>query len=89
MAEYTENDHGFYRITVADYGDGIPDDRKNFLFRKIDELDSESAAEGHGLGLSVVSALAERYGEGYGWTIGKSEDFTKGSVFSLIIPRVV
>lgn len=89
VAEYTENDHGFYRITVADYGHGIPDDRKNFLFRRFDQLDSESAAEGHGLGLSVVSALAERYG-GRVWVDNReSEDFTKGSVFSLIIPRVV
>ena len=88
VAEHSEQGGDFYRITVADHGHGIPEDRKNFLFRRFDQLDNESAAEGHGLGLSVVSALAERYG-GRVWVDNReSGDFSKGSVFSLVIPRV-
>ncbi|MGD0818285.1 MAG: ATP-binding protein [Methanomassiliicoccales archaeon] len=88
VAEHSEKGLDFFQIVVADYGHGIPDDRKNFLFRRFDQLDSESAAEGHGLGLSVVNALAERYG-GRVWVDNRENgDFTKGSIFSLIIPRV-
>lgn len=88
VLEYQERGNDFYRIMVADHGHGIPDERKGFLFRRFDQLDSESAAEGHGLGLSVVNALAERYG-GRVWVDNREKgDFTKGSVFSLIIPRV-
>jgi PAS domain S-box-containing protein len=88
VAEHSEKGLDFYRISVADHGHGIPEERKNFLFRRFDQLDSESAAEGHGLGLSVVNALAERYG-GRVWVDNQEkEDFTKGSIFSLIIPRV-
>jgi signal transduction histidine kinase len=88
VQEYQERGTDFYRITVADHGHGIPEERKSYLFRRFDQLDSESAAEGHGLGLSVVNALAERYG-GKVWVDNREKgDFTKGSVFSLIIPRV-
>jgi signal transduction histidine kinase len=88
VAEHSEKGCDFYRVSVADHGHGIPEDRKNFLFRRFDQLDSESAAEGHGLGLSVVSALAERYG-GRVWVDNRvSGDFTKGSIFSLVLPRV-
>ncbi len=88
VSEHSENGNDFYRISVADFGHGIPDERKNFLFRRFDQLDSESAAEGHGLGLSVVNALAERY-EGRVWVDNRvTADFSKGSIFSLIIPRV-
>ncbi len=88
VSEHKESGQAFYRVSVADYGHGIPEERKNFLFRRFDQLDSESAAEGHGLGLSVVNALADRYG-GRVWVDNRvSGDFTKGSIFSLIIPRV-
>jgi PAS domain S-box-containing protein len=88
VQEHQERGLDFYRITVADHGHGIPEERKSYLFRRFDQLDSESAAEGHGLGLSVVNALAERYG-GKVWVDNREkDDFTKGSVFSLIIPRV-
>lgn len=88
VTEHPENGGEYYRITVADHGHGIPEERKNFLFRRFDQLDSESAAEGHGLGLSVVNALAERYG-GRVWVDNReSGDFSKGSIFTLIIPRV-
>jgi PAS domain S-box-containing protein len=88
VEEYQEGVVDFYRINVADHGHGIPEERKNYLFRRFDQLDSESAAEGHGLGLSVVNALAERYG-GRVWVDNREiGNFTKGSIFSLIIPRV-
>ena len=88
VSEHSDRGSDFYRISVADHGHGIPEERKNFLFRRFDQLDSESAAEGHGLGLSVVNALAERYG-GRVWVDNREKgDFTRGSIFSLIIPRV-
>ena len=88
ISDHSEKGCEYYRISVADQGHGIPEERKNFLFRRFDQLDSESAAEGHGLGLSVVNALAERYG-GRVWVDNReSGDFTRGSVFSLIIPKV-
>jgi signal transduction histidine kinase len=88
VSVFSEKGRDFYQIQVADHGRGIPEERKSFLFRRFDQLDSESAAEGHGLGLSVVSALAERYC-GRVWVDNREiGDFSKGSIFSLIIPRV-
>lgn len=77
----------YWRVEVRDQGKGIPDERKPFLFQRFENLDTGMAAEGHGLGLSVVKALVERY-QGKVWVEDRIKgDHTKGSVFVVILPK--
>jgi PAS domain S-box-containing protein len=77
----------YWRIDVKDAGKGIPEERKPILFKRFDQLDSTTGLEGHGLGLSVVSALCERY-RGNIWVEDRVPgDHTKGSVFSVVLPK--
>jgi signal transduction histidine kinase len=46
-------------ITVADNGPGIPDTEKENVLRRFYRIEKEGAGDGHGLGLSVVVAIAE------------------------------
>jgi signal transduction histidine kinase/PAS domain-containing protein len=82
-----ENGKRYWRLGVMDTGKGIPEDRKKFLFRRFDQFDPGTASEGHGIGLSVVSALCDRYG-GRVWVEDRVEgDQIKGSVFRVLLPR--
>jgi len=71
-------------FTVSDTGIGIPDDKKDLIFRifsQVDETHSRSYG-GAGLGLAISKEIVERMGGKIGFT---SEE-GKGSVFSCIIP---
>lgn len=84
---WSEGDKEYWRMDVKDHGKGIPDDRKVSLFKRFDRLDSVTAAEGHGLGLCVVKAFCDRYA-GKVWVENRVPgDWSKGSVFCVIIPR--
>jgi len=88
IKEYDENGTQFWRMDVKDQGGGISEDRKAFLFRRFESVDADSASEGHGIGLSVVSALCERFG-GRVWVEDReSLDGVKGSIFAVTFPRV-
>ncbi|MCG7844845.1 MAG: GAF domain-containing sensor histidine kinase, partial [Methanomassiliicoccales archaeon] len=63
----------YWRIEVHDQGKGISDERKPQVFQRFENLDTGMAAESHGLGLSVVKALMDRY-QGKVWV----EDRVKG-----------
>ncbi len=84
---WEENGKDYWRLDVKDQGKGIPDERKSALFKRFDRLDSVTAAEGHGLGLSVVKAFCDRY-SGRVWAENRVPgDWSKGSVFCVILPR--
>ncbi|MCX6651439.1 MAG: GAF domain-containing protein [Methanomassiliicoccales archaeon] len=75
----------YWRVEVRDQGKGIPDERKPLLFQRFENLDTSMAAEGHGLGLSVVKALIDRY-QGRVWVEDRiNGDPTKGSVFVIML----
>lgn len=85
---HEEKEMTFWRLDVKDRGEGVSPERKAFLFKRFDQFDVESAAEGHGIGLSVVAALSERFG-GRVWVEDReSVDQIKGSMFSVIFPQV-
>jgi len=87
VQSFVEDDNDCWRIDVMDAGKGIPDERKPILFKRFDQLDSTTGLEGHGLGLSVVSALCNRY-RGSVWVEDRVPgDHTKGSVFSVVLPK--
>jgi PAS domain S-box-containing protein len=88
MHERRENDRRYWQLDVKDTGEGVPEDRKDFMFRRFDSLDPGTASEGHGIGLSVVRALCERF-EGKVWVEDRAKmDGIKGSVFSVMFPAV-
>lgn len=84
---FVKDENEYWHIDVTDAGKGIPAERKLILFKRFDQLDSEMGLEGHGLGLSVVNALCNRYC-GRVWVEDRVPgDHTKGSVFSVVLPR--
>lgn len=87
ISPHSECEREYWRIDVKDWGKGIPADRKGCLFKRFDQLDSRTGLEGHGLGLSVVGALCDRY-SGRVWVEDRVPgDCSKGAVFSVILPK--
>ena len=69
---------------LTDTGIGIPDDKKDLLFRffsQVDESHSRSYG-GTGLGLAISKEIVERMGG----TITFTSEEGKGSIFSCTIP---
>ncbi len=72
-----------WKISVSDWGRGVPDSQKPGLFRRYLET-----AKGSGLGLSIVHALVtERYGGKANLRDRIDSDYGKGTTVELWIPR--
>jgi PAS domain S-box-containing protein len=71
-------------FTVADTGIGIPDDKKDLLFREFSQVDESHTRSygGTGLGLAISKEIVERMGG----TISFTSEEGKGSTFSCTIP---
>jgi signal transduction histidine kinase len=54
--------HGCAIAAVADAGPGIPAEERDKVLRRFYRLSSSRSTEGHGLGLSLVAAIAELHG---------------------------
>jgi PAS domain S-box-containing protein len=78
-----EGDHAL-RFSVWDTGIGIPADQLEKLFQPFVQLDSSLSRQytGTGLGLALVSNLAELHGG----SVGVESELGKGSRFYFIIP---
>lgn len=75
----------FWKVSIIDHGKGIPDYLKSSIFARYLE-----GAKGSGLGLSIVYALArERYGGAVRVENRIEGDYTKGTSFSVWLPRHV
>ena len=76
-------DDGFYRVSVADTGSGIPEDMQGGLFMPFNRLGAESSEiEGTGIGLALTKKLIEAM-DG---RIGYASVFGEGSRFWLDFP---
>jgi len=75
---------GYFQISVADNGIGIPKDLQNKVFETFFQADSSASREygGAGLGLSIVKSYVEAHG---GEVMVKS-DAGKGATFTMILP---
>lgn len=81
------------KVRIADHGIGIPDDLKDKVFAKgfkdlvrPDRLVLQKS-RGAGMGLRLVKALVDRYG-GKIWIENRVyDDYTRGSVFTVLLPK--
>ena len=72
------------RIDVWDRGQGIPEDKLNFIFEEFKRLDSHQTREEKGLGLGL--AIADGLSKVLGHKIEVRSWVDKGSVFSITVP---
>jgi len=80
------NSEKYVKVKFVDNGIGIEDDRKNTIFREV-HLKRRNP-NGMGIGLSLVAKLIKLY-SGEIWVENRiGGDFTKGSSFIILIPRV-
>ena len=91
MVEFENRDYA--EIRVIDCGVGIPNDMKDKIFsreyRNLVKQDRapHSRPKGAGMGLSIVKSLLDRYG-GRIWVENRvRDDFTRGSVFVILLPK--
>jgi signal transduction histidine kinase len=76
-----------WHLKFKDNGRGIPDDKKDFLFLRFDRLDKQRKIRGSGLSLALARALVERHGGKIWVDNAVPGDFTKGSVFHVLLPK--
>lgn len=72
-------DGGWVRISVRDYGQGIPEEFKTRIFQKFSQADSSDSRQksGTGLGLAISKELVERMGG----SIGFDSELGQGTCF--------
>ena len=75
---------GLLNLSVRDHGPGIPPDSRERIFERFGRLASSGATEGSGLGLSIVSAIAEAHSG----TVLLSGAQSEGSTFTIRIPLI-
>ena len=71
-------------LSVRDGGPGIPPDARERIFERFSRLESSRGTEGSGLGLSIVSAIAEAHGG----TVLLSGAPGQGSTFTIRVPLI-
>ena len=82
---HVEQADGTVVFRVSDSGMGFPSEQSERLFdRFYRSNDAEQSADGGGLGLSIVKALAEQYG---GTVRAESPGLGHGSTFEVHLPR--
>lgn len=77
----------YWRVSVADRGPGILDERKKAIFTGAQKPSSREPARGMGLGLSIVKSLVDLYG-GKVWVEDRERGTPdKGAVFYVQLPQ--
>jgi two-component system OmpR family sensor kinase len=72
-------------IEVADTGPGIPPEDLSKIFEELYRGSNARGTEGSGLGLALVNRIASLHGGGVG--VRSSQNGTRGTVFTLRLPR--
>jgi PAS domain S-box-containing protein len=74
-----------WALDVADWGRGLPDDRKAALIDGLEPGSGPARGKGAGLGLTIVKALVERYGGRVAVEDRVKGDHSKGTVFRVTL----
>lgn len=69
-------------VTVSDDGEGIPADRIELVFEKLESDQSRDGSSGMGLGLAIVKAFVEAHGG----TVSVTSELGQGSTFLFTVP---
>ena len=81
-----QKDEGrFLKLEFIDNGIGIPDFKKESVFKK--EINEDKSVRVMGLGLSLVKKILDNYNAEIYVENRIPEDYTKGSNFVLLIPE--
>jgi signal transduction histidine kinase len=84
IGEFTIEPRKYWCVSIADYGIGISDSKKNLVFGR--SLEGDERLPASGLGLSIVRAIVEAY-RGLVWVEDRVPgDHSKGSVFRVALP---
>lgn len=77
-------ERNFIRISVTDYGEGVPKEFQKNLFEKFTQADSSDSKKlgGSGLGLSIAKSIVEKHAG----SIGFSSTPGRGSTFFFDLP---
>lgn len=73
---------GYMHISLCDNGPGVPQGKEKFVFEKFTRGQEESAIPGVGLGLAIVTAIAEAH-KGRAWAEPRAGG---GSCFIMTLP---
>jgi len=75
-------------LSLRDSGPGIPPEAQERIFERFSRLESNGGTEGSGLGLSIVSAIAEAHGGSVLLSVAPGESDGSGdeSTFTIRIP---
>jgi len=82
-----KNSNGGYRVSVQDYGRGIPEKFQAKIFQRFSQVDSSDSREkgGTGLGLSITKAIVEHHNG----SINFESEQDKGTIFYFDIPAYI
>lgn len=75
------------RVEVLDYGPGVPDHAKEFIFRRTGSSDEQIV--GRGLGLTLVDQIIHNLGGKIRVEDRVEADYTKGAKFVMMLPMWV
>jgi PAS domain S-box-containing protein len=82
-AEHVDN-LKMVRLEIVDYGPGVPDNAKEFIFRRTGSPDEQIV--GRGLGLTLVDQIVRSLGGKIRVEDRVQGDYTKGAKFVLMLP---
>ncbi len=87
VSKILENDKQYIEFKFSDYGMGVPDDKKKTLFKR--SYTEDISKRGMGMGLSLVKKIVDKYG-GKIWVEDRVKgDYTKGSIFIVMLKEAL
>jgi signal transduction histidine kinase len=78
------SEHDALRVSVTDYGIGVPADKRDIIWEKFTQLASDEQREGWGLGLFLCKTIVEAHGG----TVGVDSIVQQGATFWFTLPLV-
>jgi len=80
VAPHAVNDKAYWRCSVQDTGEGIPEDRLDHVFKTF--FTTKPRGKGTGLGLSIARSIVNEHGG----DILLASEYGKGTTFSVLLP---